>query len=61
MLNFKKIVVLIIIVQQLIANRHPEQSVTYSVIYCVYYTEMQSLYIISKFPTFCSDMPSSVS
>ena len=27
--SFKKIVVLVIIVQQLIANRHPEQSVTY--------------------------------
>ena len=29
MLNLRKIVVLMIIVQQLIANRHSEQSVTY--------------------------------
>ena len=29
MLNLRKIFVLVIIVQQLIANRHPEQSVAY--------------------------------
>ena len=46
MLNLRKIVVLMIIVQQLIANRHSEQC--YILVNCVYCNEMQPLYIILK-------------
>ena len=43
---------MVITVQQLIANRHPEQRVTHEVVHCVFCNEIQPLYIISKISNF---------